>query len=124
VNRLCWQRSIFALPVQLWTVARRRQCVRAYVVFGQDDEQRKRGSERPAIQHGGLRDRRAILAGTERREHVRAGVAWLDTKTHALLDVFVMNVKTHVVFDYAPGSLHPESSGTIKIVKAGKPLPS
>jgi hypothetical protein len=54
----------------------------------------------------------------------RAGVAWLDTKTHALLDVFVMNLKTHVVFDYAPGSLHPESSGTIKIVKAGKPLPS
>jgi hypothetical protein len=51
-------------------------------------------------------------------------VAWLDTKTHALLDVFVMNFKTHVVFDYAPGSLHPESSGTIKIVKAGKPLPS
>lgn len=47
-------------------------------------------------------------------------VAWLDTKTHALLDVFVMNFKTHVVFDYAPGSLHPESSGTIKIVKTGK----
>ena len=34
-------------------------------------------------------------------------VAWLDTKTH-------------VVFDYAPGSLRPESSGTIKIVKTGK----
>ena len=47
-------------------------------------------------------------------------VAWLDTKTHALLDVFVMNFKTHVVFDYAPGSLRPESSGTIKIVKTGK----
>jgi hypothetical protein len=47
-------------------------------------------------------------------------VAWLDTKTHALLDVFVMNFKTRVVFDYAPGSLHPESSGTIKIVKLGK----
>jgi hypothetical protein len=46
-------------------------------------------------------------------------VAWLDTKTHALLDVFVMNFKTHVVFDYAPGSLHPESSGTVKIVKTG-----
>ena len=49
-----------------------------------------------------------------------AGIALLDTKTHALLDVFVMNFKTHVVFDYAPGSLHPESSGTIKIVKTGK----
>jgi hypothetical protein len=47
-------------------------------------------------------------------------VAWLDTKTHALLDVFVMDFKTHVVFDYAPGSLHPESSGTVKIVKTGK----
>jgi hypothetical protein len=47
-------------------------------------------------------------------------VAWLDTKTHALLDVFVMNFKTHVVFDYAPGSLHPESSGTIKIMKTGR----
>ena len=50
-------------------------------------------------------------------------LAWLDTKTHALLDVFVMNFKTHVVFDYAPGSLHPESSGTIKIVKVGKKAP-
>ena len=46
-------------------------------------------------------------------------VAWLDTKTHALLDVFVMNFATHTVFDYAPGSLHPESSGTVKIVKSG-----
>jgi hypothetical protein len=46
-------------------------------------------------------------------------VTWLDAKTHALLDVFVMNVKTRVVFDYAPGALHPESSGTIKIVKTG-----
>lgn len=46
-------------------------------------------------------------------------VAWLDTKTHALLDVFVMNFRTHTVFDYAPGSLHPESSGTIKLVKTG-----
>ncbi len=51
-------------------------------------------------------------------------VAWLDTKTHALLDVFVMNFKTHRVFDYAPGSLHPESSGTIKLVKTGtRPAP-
>ena len=38
-------------------------------------------------------------------------VAWLDTKTHALLDVFVMNFKTHAIYDYAPGSLHPESTG-------------
>jgi hypothetical protein len=46
-------------------------------------------------------------------------VAWLDTKTHALLDVFVMNFKTHAIFDYAPGSLHPESTGTVTIVKSG-----
>jgi hypothetical protein len=51
-------------------------------------------------------------------------VAWLDTKTKDLLDVFVMNFATHVVFDYAPGSLHPESSGTITVVKKGSsPLP-
>jgi hypothetical protein len=51
-------------------------------------------------------------------------VAWLDTKTKALLDVFVMNFATHVVFDYAPGSLHPESSGAITVVKKGaSPLP-
>lgn len=52
--------------------------------------------------------------------HRELYVAWLDTKTHALLDVFVMNFATHVVFDYAPGSLHPESSGRIKIVRSGR----
>jgi hypothetical protein len=46
-------------------------------------------------------------------------VAWLDTKSHALLDVFVMNFKTHAIFDYAPGSLHPESTGTVTVVKSG-----
>jgi hypothetical protein len=46
-------------------------------------------------------------------------VAWLDIKTHALLDVFVMNFKTHAIFDYAPGSLHPESTGTVAVVKSG-----
>jgi len=51
-------------------------------------------------------------------------VAWLDTKSKALLDVFVMNFATHVVFDYAPGSLKPESSGTITVVhKGSSPLP-
>ena len=44
-------------------------------------------------------------------------VAWLDTKTHALLDVFVMNFKTHAIYDYAPGSTKPESAGYITIVK-------
>ena len=50
-------------------------------------------------------------------------VAWLDTKTNALLDVFVMNFKTHAIYDYAPGSLHPESTGTVTIVKTGSSKP-
>jgi hypothetical protein len=51
-------------------------------------------------------------------------VAWLDKESKALVDVFVMNFATHVVFDYAPGSLHPESSGTITVVhKGSSPLP-
>jgi opacity protein-like surface antigen len=51
-------------------------------------------------------------------------VAWQDTKTHALLDVFVMDFATGVVFDYAPGSAHPESSGTVTVVHKGShPLP-
>jgi hypothetical protein len=51
-------------------------------------------------------------------------VAWQDPKTHALVDVFVMNFATGVVFDYAPGSTHPESSGTVTVVHRGShPLP-
>jgi hypothetical protein len=46
-------------------------------------------------------------------------VAWQDPKTHALVDVFVMNFATGVVFDYAPGSTHPESSGTVTIKHRG-----
>jgi hypothetical protein len=51
-------------------------------------------------------------------------VAWQDPKTHALVDVFVMNFATSVVFDYAPGSAHPESSGTVTVEHRGShPLP-
>ena len=51
-------------------------------------------------------------------------VAWQDPKKHALVDVFVMNFSTHVVYDYAPGSAHPESSGTVTIEHRGShPLP-
>jgi hypothetical protein len=51
-------------------------------------------------------------------------VAWQDPKKHALVDVFVMNFATHVVYDYAPGSTHPESSGTVTVVHRGSsPLP-
>ena len=51
-------------------------------------------------------------------------ITWLDPKTFAIVDVFVMNFATHTVYDYAPGSAHPESAGTITVVKCGKvPLP-
>lgn len=51
-------------------------------------------------------------------------VAWLDPKKHALVDVFVMNFATGVVYDYAPGSSHPESSGTVTVEHRGShPLP-
>jgi hypothetical protein len=51
-------------------------------------------------------------------------VAWLDPKKHALVDVFVMNFATGVVYDYAPGSAHPESSGTVTVKHRGStPLP-
>jgi hypothetical protein len=36
-----------------------------------------------------------------------------------IIDAFVMNFKTHVVFDFAPGSDMPESSGTVKILQRG-----
>jgi hypothetical protein len=57
--------------------------------------------------------------------HHELYVAWLDPSSNdALVDVFVMNFKTHVVFDYAPGSTAPESSGRVTIVHRGsQPLP-
>jgi len=47
-------------------------------------------------------------------------ITWLDPTTFAIVDVFVMNFATHTVYDYAPGSAHPESAGTITVVKCGK----
>jgi hypothetical protein len=44
-------------------------------------------------------------------------ITWLDPKTHAIVDVFVMNLQTHTVYDYAPGTSHPESAGYITVVK-------
>ena len=46
-------------------------------------------------------------------------IAWLDPSTHAIVDAFVFNFRTGVVFDYAPGSASPESSGRIKVVQRG-----
>lgn len=43
-------------------------------------------------------------------------ITWLDPSTDAIVDVFVMNLSTHTVYDYAPGSTKPESAGSIKIV--------
>jgi len=44
-------------------------------------------------------------------------ITWLDPATDAIVDVFVMNLQTHTVYDYAPGSAKPESAGYITIVK-------
>jgi hypothetical protein len=44
-------------------------------------------------------------------------ITWLDPKTFAIVDVFVMNLQTHTVYDYAPGSAKPESAGYITVVK-------
>ncbi|MGZ4180914.1 MAG: hypothetical protein ACXVUL_09580 [Solirubrobacteraceae bacterium] len=52
--------------------------------------------------------------------HHELYVTWIDsTQNDALVDVFVMNFKTHAVYDYAPGSLTPESSGFITVRKRG-----
>src|SRR5262249_36579966 len=52
--------------------------------------------------------------------HKTIYVAWLDPNTHAIVDAFVMNFKTGVVFDYAPDdNQKPESSGTVKILQRG-----
>jgi hypothetical protein len=52
--------------------------------------------------------------------HKTLYVAWLDpTNQFAIVDAFVMNFKTGVVFDYAPGSDKPESSGTVRILETG-----
>ena len=44
-------------------------------------------------------------------------ITWLDPATDAIVDVFVMNLQTHTVYDYAPGSAKPESAGYITVVK-------
>jgi hypothetical protein len=44
-------------------------------------------------------------------------ITWQDPKTFAIVDVFVMNLRTHTVYDYAPGGAKPESAGHISIVK-------
>lgn len=56
--------------------------------------------------------------------HHELYITWLDPQTHAIVDVFVMNFATRTVYDYAPGSTHPESAGRIAVVRRGsRPLP-
>ena len=52
--------------------------------------------------------------------HHQLYIAWLDPSTFAIVDAFVMNFVTDTVYDYAPGSAHPESAGKITVVHAGK----
>jgi hypothetical protein len=49
--------------------------------------------------------------------HKQVYIAWLDDN-NVIVDAFVMNFKTGVVFDYAPHA-GPESSGTVRIVTKG-----
>jgi hypothetical protein len=50
--------------------------------------------------------------------HKSLYIAWVkDDGT--IVDAFVMNFKTGVVFDYNPTPGHPESSGTVKILTKG-----
>ncbi|MGE5288616.1 MAG: hypothetical protein ACM3ML_15745 [Micromonosporaceae bacterium] len=56
--------------------------------------------------------------------HHELYIAWLDPQSYAIVDVFVMNFANHTVYDYAPGSNHPESAGRITVVHRGAhPLP-
>jgi hypothetical protein len=51
--------------------------------------------------------------------HHQLYITWLDPTTFAIVDAFVMNFVTNTVYDYAPGSDHPESAGKITVVQAG-----
>ena len=57
--------------------------------------------------------------------HHELYVAWLDPSSNdALVDVFVMNFKTHVVFDYARKHLPRKSPAASPLCTAGpQPLP-
>jgi hypothetical protein len=50
--------------------------------------------------------------------HKQIYIVWQDNANN-IIDAFVMNFRTGVVFDYAPGSDSPESSGTVKILQKG-----
>ena len=50
-------------------------------------------------------------------------ITWLDPSTDAIVDVFVMNLRTRTVYDYAPGSAAPESAGYITVVHPASARP-
>jgi len=50
--------------------------------------------------------------------HHEVYIVWQDP-THAIIDAFVMDFVNHIVYDYAPGSDHPESVGTVTIHQVG-----
>jgi hypothetical protein len=50
--------------------------------------------------------------------HKTLYVVW-QNEAFDIIDAFVMNFRTGVVFDYAPGSATPESSGSVKILTKG-----
>lgn len=43
-------------------------------------------------------------------------VTWLGPPSFAIVDLFVMDFAHHTMYDYARGSAHPESAGTITVV--------
>ena len=51
--------------------------------------------------------------------HKTLYIAWLNPKIAYLLGIDHNHLRTGVVFDYAPGSASPESSGTVRIVTRG-----
>jgi hypothetical protein len=50
--------------------------------------------------------------------HKTLYVVWMNP-AFDIIDAFVMNFRTGVVFDYAPGGATPESSGSVKILTKG-----
>ena len=50
--------------------------------------------------------------------HKTLYVVWMNP-AFDIIDAFVMNFRTGVVFDYAPGGAKPESSGTVRILTKG-----
>jgi hypothetical protein len=50
--------------------------------------------------------------------HKTLYVVWMNP-AFDIIDAFVMNFRTGVVFDYAPGGATPESSGTVRILTKG-----